>query len=98
MDGFVSEIIEDEKIFNYKTVLVVKGRMEFQIYTFTECAKQLIELVKSNIDFNDEYFLEICNELRRENRNIQINAYKIESIDQQDIIFNEENDLLLNRV
>jgi len=93
LDGLIVANFENkETIYNNDMILFINGKIELGIHTVTECGKQIINLVKEDIQPNDEYFLEFCHILKNKNRKLNFNVYKIKNISEKDSIENYIND------
>lgn len=96
INNFVALTTDDKKIFNNEMILIVNKKIELDVYTITESGKQIINLMREDIRFNNKYFLEFCNVVKTENNSVKCNVYKIKSIEKENIIYDETKDLLIN--
>lgn len=94
LNGFLTINLEDGALFNYKTLCIFEGKLKIYIYALTESGKQISNLIKNNIDFNNEYFLEFCKEMKNKNTNVKFKAHEIKKIDENGIGYDNDIDLL----
>lgn len=96
LNGNVLLKTETCTLYNLERILFFDKDITFSEICLSESGKQIINLIKNSIKSNNEYFLEVCNELRQENFSIQFNAYKIKNMNNKRSDYHEENDLLVS--
>lgn len=98
LNGFVNLDFDDvdNYLTNNKIILLIEGKIQLGIYTLTESGKQIVNLIKDNIEFDEKYFIEFCKNIKDKNKNKKFKAYKIEKIEDKSISYNEKFDLLVD--
>ena len=93
MNGMAAMNVFDDKIHNKEIVCIIEGELVFPIYNLSECGKQIVKLLNENIRFNTDYFIEVCKEIKKENVNVFVKAYRIKEIEDGNI--KHDNDDIL---
>lgn len=92
LNGFVNLNLKDEEknyIYTDKIVAIINNKMKIGIYTFTESGKQILSLIENDTDF--KYSIEVIRFLRDKKNSIKV--YKINSVDECSISYDERIDL-----
>lgn len=92
LNGFVNLNLNDEEkncIYTDKIVAIINNKMKLGIYTFTESGKQILSLIQDDTDL--KYSIEVIRFLR--NKKNSINVYKINSVNEYSISYDERIDL-----
>ena len=94
LNGFVRLEFHEEKsiVYNGKVVSIIKGDINIRVFTFSESGKQLLRLIPD--DSNFDYTVEVMQQWKTKNKNIQ--AFKVNRIDENGIDYDEKIDLLQN--
>lgn len=94
LNGFVRLEFHEEKsiMYNDKAVAIIKGDINIGVFTFSESGKQLLRLIPD--DSNFDYTVEVMQQWKTKNKNIQ--AFKVNRIDENGIDYDEKIDLLQN--
>lgn len=94
LNGFITMTTDKSAVYTPQLVLTFDGELRISIFTLNESGKQIINLIKNEVSFNNEYFLDICKELKEENKNINFHVYRVKSIENNNLDFDETEDLL----
>lgn len=83
-------------IYNDKTILFIdsKNDVNIGVYPLSESGKQVLNIIKAENGFNNDYFLEVCRNIQKNNSTAEFHAYPIKKIDEQEIEYDESKDLL----
>lgn len=96
LNGFVSiDFNQDDNIlYTDNIVLFIHGKAKIGVYTFTESGKQILNIIKKEGLSNDNYFLELCTEIKKNNKQINMNAYEIKEENENGTVYDNKKDLL----
>lgn len=88
--------IENGALFNTNIICMVDGKLKVPAYSLTESGKQIANLMRDSIDFNNDYFLDFCKDIKKQKPSVVFKAFKITSIVGDDILYDNSKDLLEN--
>ena len=96
LNGFITINFEEGQntINNKQIILIINGKLEIGVYRLTESGTQILNIIQNSMNYNNNYFLDLCNNLKERNSQTTFNAYYIESINDSEIFYDEKKDLL----